>query len=159
MGHRTSTWHVHIDLFYCACAFCQLPRIPQDVSARLVVVQGYDIYNLQQHPGVQPFVAMHVSVLSFSALSATSIPHLFLLFIDKPALQDSVFAWAAKLNADHMLQIKVESFPGEAKKKPAAQGKKKSPAASSKKQDAEAGSKKQGGEDGGNKQPSKPQAA
>ncbi len=40
------------------------------------------------------------------------------------------------------MQIKVETYPGEGKKKPAAEGKKKSAAAGNKKQTAEAGSKK-----------------
>ena len=58
----------------------------------------------------------------------------------------------------HVLQIKVESFPGEGKKKGAASGKKKGAAASSKKQGGEAG-KKQGSEGGSDKQSPKPQAA
>lgn len=59
-----------------------------------------------------------------------------------------------------MVQIKVEAYPGEAKKKPAAQGKKKGAAAGSKKQGAEASKKKQGSEEGGDKKDSpKTQAA
>ena len=41
------------------------------------------------------------------------------------------------------MQIKVEMYPGEGKKKPAAEGKKKSAAAGNKKPNAEAGSKKE----------------
>jgi len=41
------------------------------------------------------------------------------------------------------MQIKVEMYPGEGKKKPAAEGKKKSAAAGNKKQTAAAGSKKE----------------
>jgi hypothetical protein len=41
------------------------------------------------------------------------------------------------------MQIKVETYPGEGKKKPAAEGKKKSAAAGNKKQTAAAGSKKE----------------
>ena len=63
------------------------------------------------------------------------------------------------LTAIAMLQIKVEAYPGEAKKKPAAQGKKKGAAAGSKKQGAEAGKKKQGSEEGSNKESPKTQAA
>lgn len=65
------------------------------------------------------------------------------------------------LSADVVVQIKVEAYPGEAKKKPAAQGKKKGAAAGSKKQGAaEASKKKQGSEEGGDKKESpKTQAA
>ncbi|KAL0017971.1 hypothetical protein WJX77_003319 [Trebouxia sp. C0004] len=57
----------------------------------------------------------------------------------------------AKLKFDaNKRQIKVEMYPGEGKKKPAAEGKKKSAASGNKKQNAEAGSKKES---------SKPQAA
>lgn len=63
------------------------------------------------------------------------------------------------LIAQFVLQIKVEAYPGEAKKKPAAQAKKKGAAASSKKQGAAAAQKKQGSEDDDKKESPKPQAA
>ena len=59
------------------------------------------------------------------------------------------------------MQIKVEAFPGEMKKKGAAGAKKKGAAASAKKKSAEAGSKKQGSasDSGDKKESPKPQAA